>query len=83
MEKRNTSQAEELTTLDFAIDGMTCEHCVRRVEKVLRSQPGVTQAVVSLRGARARVTFDPTKTDIPALHDAILKSGYKPSPTPL
>jgi hypothetical protein len=26
------------------------------------------------------VTFDPRKTHAPDLHDAILKSGYKPGP---
>jgi copper chaperone CopZ len=76
MEKSTTSQTGELTTRDFAIQGMTCEHCVGRVEKTLRSQPGVTQAAVSLRAARARVTFDPARTDIAALRAALLKGGY-------
>lgn len=76
MEKSTTFHAGELITRDFAIQGMTCEHCVGRVEKTLRSQPGVMQAAVSLRAARARVTFDPAKVDLPALHAALLKSGY-------
>jgi len=35
---------------------------------------------VDLERERVILTFDPRKTHPPDLHDAILKSGYKPAP---
>lgn len=77
MEQR--SQREESETRDIGIAGMTCDNCVRRVDRALRAVAGVTQVKVDRAAARATVTFDPSQTDIPALHDALLKSGYQPA----
>lgn len=43
------------TTIDLAIDGMTCAACVGRVEKALASVPGVTAAEVNLATKSARI----------------------------
>ena len=43
------------TTIDLAIDGMTCAACVGRVEKALVSVPGVTAAEVNLATKSARI----------------------------
>ncbi len=69
-----------LETRDIGIRGMTCDNCVRKVEKALRGKPGVKEVKVDRQAARATVTFDTTQTDIPALHDALLQSGYEPAP---
>lgn len=69
-----------LETRDIGISGMTCDHCVRRVEKALRGVDGVKEVRVDRQAARATVTFDSVRTHVPALHDALLKSGYKPAP---
>ena len=42
---------------------------------------GVNDVKVDLKHERVIVTFDARKTHPPDLHDAILKSGYKPGPT--
>ena len=81
-DRENIAGTSTLETQDIGIEGMTCDHCVRRVEKALRGVDGVTEVRVDLRGALATVTFDTTKTHMPALHDALLKSGYRPSPIP-
>jgi len=47
---------------------------------VLKDIPGVQDVDVDLQHERVIVTFDPRKTHPPDLHDAILKSGYKPAP---
>ncbi len=62
----------------IAIEGMTCDNCVRTVEKALRSVSGVQEVQVDRAQARATVKFDTRRTDIPALHDALIKKGYKP-----
>jgi copper chaperone CopZ len=69
-----------LETHDIGISGMTCDNCVRRVEKALRSQAGVQAVKVDQASARATVTFDRSRTNLPELHDAVLRSGYQPAP---
>jgi copper chaperone CopZ len=41
---------------------------------------GVQRVHVDTARERVIVTFDARKTHAPDLHDAILKSGYKPAP---
>ena len=78
-EHENIAGASVLETHEIGIDGMTCDNCVRRVEKALRGVNGVKEVRVDRSAALATVTFDTTKTHIPDLHDALLKSGYRPS----
>jgi copper chaperone CopZ len=61
---------------------MTCDNCVRRVESALRRQKGVKHVRVDRATARATVTFDTSQTDVTALHDVVLGSGYRPVATP-
>lgn len=75
----NQRKEEVLETRQIGIAGMTCDNCVRKVEKVLRSKKGVKEVRVDRAAARATVTFDTTTTDIPALHEVLLQSGYAPS----
>ena len=81
IKEKSLGSDEQFETRDIGISGMTCDNCVRRVEKALRGVDGVKEVKVDRAGARAEVTFDKTKTDIPALHEALLKSGYHPVAT--
>lgn len=74
-ERENIAGTSILETHDIGISGMTCDNCVRRVEKALRGVNGVTEVHVDLKTAVATVTFDTTKTHIPEMHDALLESG--------
>ena len=65
----------------IAIEGMTCDKCVATLTKGLKRVNGVKEVQVDRENARATVTFDTTKTDIPAIHEAILRNGYKPTRT--
>ena len=80
LNKDNSEKESAWETRDIGIQGMTCDNCVRKAEKALRSKPGVKEVRVDRAAARATVTFDRAKTDIPALHDALLQSGYTPAP---
>jgi copper chaperone CopZ len=86
MDKTNIAnlpdEARLAETTHIGIAGMTCDNCVRTVERALRALPGVTDVSVDRAGAVARVTFDRSIVDVPAMHDALLKSGYKPVPVP-
>ena len=66
-------------TIEIATDGEDCDACVRKLYPVLTKIPGVLDVVVDLPENRVKVKFDARKTHAPDLHDAILKSGYKPA----
>jgi copper ion binding protein len=68
-----------IETKDIEIDGMTCDNCVRTIEKALGKVDGVRAVRVDRHNRRATVTFDTTKTNIPALHDILLSHGYHPT----
>src|SRR4030095_3333846 len=70
-----------LETIEIATEGEDCDECVRQLRAPLMKIKGVRNVKVDLRHERVIVTFDARKTHAPDLHDAILKSGYKPGPT--
>jgi copper chaperone CopZ len=63
----------------LGIDGMTCDNCVRTLTRALKRVSGIKDVQVDRENARATVTFDTTKTDMAAIHEAIEKSGYMPT----
>ena len=67
-------------TIEIATEGEDCDECVRKLRPVLMKIPGVQSVDVDLARERVIVKFDARKTHPPDLHDAILKSGYKPAP---
>jgi Cu+-exporting ATPase len=58
------------------VTGMTCAACQSFVQRTLTGQAGVQDANVSLMLSNAAVTFDPVKTSVPALVEAIRSTGY-------
>ncbi len=67
-------------TIDIATAGEDCDACVSKLRPVLMKISGVLDVVVDLPDERVTVKFDARKVHAPDLHDAILKSGYKPAP---
>ncbi len=63
----------------LSIQGMTCNHCVMRVQKALASVPGVAKAVVTLDPQQARVEYDEAAATAQAMTDAVAKAGYSAS----
>ncbi len=64
------------TTIDLAIDGMTCAACVGRVEKALAGVPGVTTAEVNLATKSARVHASGSLPSAETLVGAVEDIGY-------
>ena len=56
------------------IKGMSCATCAGRVEKALSALPGV-QASVNLSTEQADISFDPARTNVRALAQAIERAG--------
>ena len=60
--------------LNLTIEGMTCEHCVRAVKNRLAATPGVQVEQVEV--GTARLLYDPARTSVDTIEDAIADEGY-------
>ena len=68
-----------LERIEIATEGEDCDECVRKLREPLMKINGVQDVKVNTKRERVVVTFDARKTHAPDLHDAILRSGYKPA----
>lgn len=64
--------------IDLGVAGMTCASCSGRVERALKSLPGVIEASVNLATERAHVRYLRGALDGDAIAAAIVKAGYEP-----
>ncbi len=64
--------------LTLKIDGMSCGHCVARVEKALTKLDGVHLHRVEI--GFADLTYDPAKTSFARIREAIDDAGYTAHP---
>lgn len=60
----------------FQIEGMTCQACASRIEKVLNKKDFVKSAGVNFASEEAQVTFDDSKTSATDIAKIIEKTGY-------
>ncbi|MEX8510741.1 MAG: heavy metal translocating P-type ATPase [Leptothrix ochracea] len=74
----NAATPSHALSCTLAIDGMSCASCVRRVEKTLLKQAGVTLAEVNLATESARIEWraDGPVPDTEQLSAAIRKAGF-------
>ena len=75
----NQSQQDEWESR-LAIEGMHCAACAFKVEKALKSVPGVTIAEVNATSGRARVVWTATTTKPSAWLSAVQEAGYRALP---
>ena len=61
---------------EIKISGMSCGHCVARVEKSLKDVDGVKDVKVDLKTGKASVKYDPKKVEPSKLEDAVKEAGY-------
>ena len=62
--------------IELGVTGMHCAACVTRVERAIRSVPGVVEAEVGLATESARVRFNGT-LDLAAVQEAVRGVGYR------
>jgi copper chaperone len=60
--------------INLTVEGMTCEHCVRAVRGRLEHTPGVK--VESVTVGAVTLEYDPAKTNIDDIEEAIADEGY-------
>ncbi len=68
-----------LKTVTFDVPGMTCASCPYTVKKTLKRIDGVTEAESSFETMSATATFDPAKTSIDVMLEALKNQGYPSS----
>ncbi len=76
-ETTTTEESKEIaiTNLSFGVRG-NCSMCKNTIEKAANSVEGVTAANWDVNKKKIDVSFDSSKTDAMAIHNAIAASGY-------
>ena len=69
------------STLELKVEGMTCDGCVRSVERKLLKVAGVESARVNLGTGKAIVEFDDSRARVDQLIAAVEQIGYHASQT--
>jgi Cu+-exporting ATPase len=63
--------------IQLPVGGMVCASCVVRVEKALKTTPGVEDAAVNFATETATVSFAPSAIDLGSLRRAVEAAGYE------
>lgn len=78
-----TAEGVQLATACFSVEGMTCGGCALATKMSLTRVEGVSSVTVDLgedgSPGTARVEYDPTRSDLEAIAEAIRKAGFTPS----
>ncbi|OLF39204.1 MULTISPECIES: heavy metal translocating P-type ATPase [unclassified Psychrobacter] len=72
----NTLLEPQRAHLQLAIDGMTCQACASRIEKVLNKKPSVYEVNVNFAGETANVDYDPAQTTPEQVAEWVNKTGF-------
>ena len=65
-------------TIHLDVRGMSCANCSGTVQDAVESLAGVESASVNFATDEASVTYDPDRTSLSEIYDAIEASGYDP-----
>ncbi len=68
---------ENLGSISFDVEGMTCTGCESAVERSVKSMEGVAEVKASHETGKTTVQFDKTIVDAGALEASIESTGYK------
>ncbi|PHJ67300.1 cation-transporting ATPase PacS [Nostoc linckia z18] len=68
----------ENTTLKLR--GMSCASCASSIEDAINSVPGVDECIVNFGAEQATVKYDPKRTDLEAIQEAVDAAGYSAYP---
>lgn len=60
----------------FQIEGMSCQACASRIEKVLNKKDFIESAGVNFAGEEAQVVFDDSRTSVEEIVAIIEKTGF-------
>lgn len=78
----DTADHAILETIQIATEGQDCRECVEQVRDPLMRVKGITDVKVDENVQAVFVTFDARKIQNAEVHEAILRTGYKPAAIP-
>ena len=64
----------------LVVEGIRCAACVWLIERALGARAGVVSVQVNAAAQRARVVWDPARTDLAAILGALAQTGYRALP---
>ena len=65
-----------LNTTVIKASSMVCGSCAKTIEKAVTAVDGVSGAQVDLKSKTVEVKYDPAKTSVGSIEDAITNAGY-------
>ncbi len=69
-----------METATLKLRGMSCASCAKSIEEAISSVPGVNECSVNFGAEQATVEYDPRKTDVQTIQDAVDGAGYSAYP---
>ncbi|NEO31345.1 MAG: heavy-metal-associated domain-containing protein [Symploca sp. SIO3C6] len=70
-----------METIKLKIEGMGCNGCAAKVEKLIQGVAGVIECNVNFEVEQATVSYNPQKTNFARIQQAVKGAGYGASPT--
>lgn len=58
------------------ISDISCQRCVERIEKIVKSFPGIKEVNVDLAKKEVSLSFDPVLTNLPDIIKSLGDAGY-------
>lgn len=74
------SPAARARTATFVVGKMTCATCPITVKKAMQGVAGVRSVVVDLATKKAKVVFDPRRTNVSTIAAASANAGFPAKP---
>ena len=59
------------------VEGMSCEHCVKAVQKAVGALPGVENVLVELENKTVMVKYNPLQSALDRIKEEIDNQGYE------
>jgi len=69
-----------MKSLSLKLQGMSCAACASTIEKALNQTPGVVDGQVNFGAEQAQVHYDPDRTTVDAIVQAVAAAGYRAFP---
>ena len=81
-DSNNTSKtpATHLAKAQFQVEGMSCQACATRIEKVLNKKPAIDSASVSFAGETLNVSYDASQATVDQISEWVSKTGFTAVP---
>lgn len=59
------------------VEGMSCEHCVKAVQKAVGALPGVENVLVDLENKTVKVKYNPAQSTKDRIKEEVDNQGYE------